>query len=327
MAADGQTDEAEGEAEEARHPIGVVESRTGLSAHTLRAWERRYGVVEPHRSEGGHRLYSDADIEHLRLLHELTRRDRRIGQLADRSPEQLREQLREDRAAELTAPGAEVREDSQVTRIAAFLDEARAAVGDFDAERLDALLRRAALTLSVGMFVDDLVGPLLRDVGRAWEEGEIRPAHEHLASAIVVRVTSWLMENFEPEPEAPWIVVGTLAGDRHELGALFVAVTAAAEGWRVRYLGPDLPAEDLALAARQGPAVAVAVSLVYSESESSTASELRRLRRGLPSGIALLVGGAGSEAQRLTLEEIDAIRVDGFRSLQTTLRSLREKMA
>lgn len=87
--------------------MGVVTQLTGLSAHTLRAWERRYGVVEPARTERGHRLYFDADVAHLRLLHRLTFQGRRIGQIADPPTGEPRSLLREDREAASTAPGDE----------------------------------------------------------------------------------------------------------------------------------------------------------------------------------------------------------------------------
>src|SRR5215218_3968718 len=79
-----------------RHPISVVVDRTGLSQHLLRVWERRYGAVEPTRGEGGHRLYSDADIERVRLLHAATRGGRTIGQVARLSADALARMVAED---------------------------------------------------------------------------------------------------------------------------------------------------------------------------------------------------------------------------------------
>ena len=73
-----------------RHPMGAVAQRTGLSSDVIRAWERRYGVVSPERSSGGHRLYSDADVEKLRLLHRLTLAGRQIGGLVQLEQSALR---------------------------------------------------------------------------------------------------------------------------------------------------------------------------------------------------------------------------------------------
>src|SRR6185503_7274753 len=94
-----------------RHPMRVVTRRTGLSADLLRAWERRYKVVKPSRSEGGQRLYSDADIERLRLLYRATLDGRRLGQVAELSPQDLsalvRHDAQADAAAELRNQGAQ----------------------------------------------------------------------------------------------------------------------------------------------------------------------------------------------------------------------------
>lgn len=311
---------------EPRHTIGVVTQRTGLTSHALRAWERRYGAVEPGRSEGGHRLYSDADIERLRLLHELTLHGHQIGQIADLPDPELREILREDRRDEVTVPAPDGRVAAREREFArTILEDAYSAVERLDSERLDALLRRGALLLNTSAFLDELLIPLMTRIGEAWEEGELRPSQEHLASAVAARVTGWMMDVFEPPRRAPVVVVGTPAGCRHELGALAAAVVAASEGWRVEYLGPDLPADDLALAARRSGARAIALSLVYPTGDPGVAEELSRLRRELPAGLPVVVGGAASESYASILGEIGAVRLDGYGSLQAVLERLAEE--
>lgn len=307
-----------------RHPIGVVTQRTGLTGHVLRAWERRYGVVEPERSEGGHRLYSDEDVERLKLLHELTRGGRQIGQVAHLDTEALRVLLREDQAAEATAPRSEADVPADADRAKRFQAEAFAAVGDLDSESLDNALRRAALVLATPAFLDDVLVPLMERIGDAWAEGELTPGHEHLASAVVARVTGWLIENFEPAPDAPCVVVGTPSGQRHELGAIAAAVTAAAEGWRVRYLGPDLPAEYLGLVTSGTRARAVALSLTYPAGDPDVVEELRMLADRLPPGTALIVGGRVVDSYDDVLDAIGAARLVRYRDLRAALRRLAE---
>jgi len=308
--------------------MGVVTQRTGLTSHVLRAWERRYGAVEPGRSEGGHRLYSDADIERLRLLHELTLHGHQIGGIATLPDGELRELLREDRRDEVTVPGPDGAAADRERELARrLLDEAYGAVESLDTEGLDALLRRAALVLNTSAFLGELLVPLMTRIGEAWSAGKLRPSHEHAASAVAARVTGWMMDVFEPVESAPSIVVGTPAGHRHELGALAAAVVAASEGWRVHYLGPDLPAADVALAAHRCGARAVALSLVYPGSDARVDEELRRLRRELPAGIPVLVGGAAAGSYGPTLEEIGAVRLEGYGSLQAVLERLAQEAA
>lgn len=303
---------------EPRHPMGVVTQRTGLSSDAIRAWERRYGAVAPGRSPAGHRLYSDADVERLRLLRRLTLGGRQIGRIASRPDRELLELLREDESAGATAPRRPV--DDAVA--AELLDEAISSVEALDAEGLDRVLRRAALSLSAPAFLDSLLAPLMSQIGDEWEAGAITPAHEHLASAVSARITGWLLEGLHAPEGAPTILISTPSGQAHELGALAAAVAAAAEGWRVRYLGASLPAEDLARAARDTRAAAVALSVVYPAGDPETAAEIESLGASLPKTVPLIVGGRAAGSYDETLERTGAIRLDAFDDLAVYLRRL-----
>lgn len=303
---------------EPRHPIGVVTARTGLSRHVLRAWENRYGVVEPERSEGGHRLYSDAEVRRLQLLHDLTEGGRRIGQIAGLSTDELEALHAEDRREAVGVPSA-----VDMDGAASIRDAALGAVERFDAPEFEAILRRAALQLSAGILVDEVLAPTLREIGAAWERGELSPAQEHLATAVVVRTLSWMMDQYEPDPDGEVLLSSTPEGEKHELGALLAAVTAAAEGWRVTYLGPDLPADDLALAARETGARMLALSVVgrdRPEEGADLSVELRTLRERLPEGVELVVGGSGVDRWREALAAAGVSVFSDYAELRTRLR-------
>jgi methylmalonyl-CoA mutase cobalamin-binding subunit len=109
----------------------------------------------------------------------------------------------------------------------------------------------------------------------------------------------------------------------HELGACLVAVTAASEGWQVTYLGVNLPAEEIAGAARQRQAKAVALSVIYPADDPSLVQELRKLRGYLPADVVMIVGGRAAVGYREVLDAIGAIRLDTLTSLRTTLEMLR----
>ena len=123
---------------------------------------------------------------------------------------------------------------------------------------------------------------------------------------------------------APALVVATPAGQVHELGALLVGATAANLGWQVIYLGASLPAAEIAGAARQRRARAVALSLVYPEDDPKLEGELSRLRESLPTEVPLLVGGRASLAYREHLEKIGAITMENLTHLGLTLDTLRK---
>src|SRR5687768_1288482 len=163
------------------HPMRVVTRRTGLSADLLRAWERRYEVVKPSRSEGGRRLYSDADIERLRLLYRATLAGRSIGQVAELSAEALTVLVRQDAAADAETEGASHggpgSEFMASPPAAGYLTDCIRYVERLDGPGLDATLRRAAVALPAAVLLDGIVVPLLERLGTGWREGTLRPAH------------------------------------------------------------------------------------------------------------------------------------------------------
>ncbi|HEX6106563.1 MAG TPA: cobalamin-dependent protein [Gemmatimonadales bacterium] len=300
-----------------RYPVRLVASRTGLSPHVLRAWERRHGVVEPGRSEGGQRLYSDLDIARLRVLHQLTGRGHAIGRLARLSLQELEQLAREDLAPE---PASAL----DAGAAADFRETALRAVHRLDAPALHSALERAAVTLGVPAFLDLVAAPSLHAIGQGWHEGSLGIAHEHLATPVFRRVLGWIMGMYEVSAAAPQVVVATPAGQVHELGAMLAAATAAAEGWGVTYLGADLPAREIVGAARQVDARAVALSLVYLGSETAVLSDLAALRRALPADVTVLVGGAAVEAVREPLEGAGVRVADSLADLRLLLRELGE---
>jgi DNA-binding transcriptional MerR regulator/methylmalonyl-CoA mutase cobalamin-binding subunit len=312
-------------ATEKRHPIQVVARRTGLSTDVLRAWEKRYGVVSPARSEGGRRLYSDEDVEHLRLLRLATLSGRNIGQVAELPPEELAALVREDAAAEAETPPARPAPAGEA-ELKARLEEALSAVEALDAERLEDAISRALLDLGSSSLIDGVLVPLLREIGERWLAGEITPAHEHAASAVVARVVGDLTEAMEPAEGGPRLIAATPVGQRHEFGAMLAAARAAAEGWRVTYLGPDLPASAIAAAARQTEARAVALSLVYPQDDPHLGDELRSLRERLAEEVVLFVGGSGAPAYVEALMEVGAPPIGDLDAFARTLHSVRSTL-
>ncbi len=303
---------------EPRHPIRVVATRTGVTPTTLRAWERRYGVVEPRRSDGGQRLYSDDDVRRLVLLRRLTDQGRAISQVAELADEELEALDAEDRAArrDVVKP---IGATEGTPRAREALERALAAVESLDATALEAELRRAVVTLGAGLFIDELVAPLLREIGDRWSRGEMRPAQEHVATAVVERVLSWMIEPVgAAEPRGPVMVVGTLSGEVHALGALLAGATAALQGWRVTFLGRDLPAEEIALAAGRLDARLVGVSVVNPLDFDGIPDQLKDLLGSLDPTTSVVLGGASAEllARQVADARLRAVRdMPAFRAL------------
>lgn len=304
-----------------RHPIGVAAERTGLSQDVLRVWERRYAAVQPSRADGNQRMYSDADIERLTLLKRATDAGRMIGKIAELSTEALAALVRDDDAARAGREREEEAAEPHIHASGSDLDAALSFTRDLDAARLEVLLRRMAVALGAHEFVDGFLSPYLQRIGEEWHAGRLSPAQEHLGTATVERVISGMISNLALADDAPVLAVAGPAGDRHELGGLMVAATAAAEGWGVLYLGADLPAADIASAAIAGRARGVGMSVVFVDDPVRMLGELRALRALLPTTIPLLVGGAGVLKLGEEVESLDIRLLPDRAALRAVLRS------
>lgn len=317
------------DSETPRYPVRLVATRTGLTPHVLRAWERRYGVVTPARSEGGQRLYSYLDIERLSRLRRLTDRGHAIGRIASLPLDALTRLDAETAAdAERALPSsgrssaAHPEEGSRAETVREFTAAALRATRRLDASDLQAVLERAAVTLGVPDFLDEVVATALQGIGHGWVEGSVSVAQEHMATGVFRRVLGWLLGVYEVTGAGPRLVVATPPGQVHEMGALMVAVSAAAEGWRVTYLGPDLPVADLLSAAEQTGARAVAMSVVYFSNDHNFLAALRQTRAGLPERVPLLLGGAAAPEIRPQAEAAGVLVINALAELRALLHRL-----
>ena len=286
-----------------------MSERTGLSPDVLRAWERRYGVVSPVRSPGGQRWYREADVTRLRLLARAVEGGRNIASVAGIASDALAQLVRSDEAAVVA------RQTPHAFAAQPYLADALGAVELLDSMALEAALRQATLRLSLDELLDGVVAPLVRTTGSRWHAGTMSPAHEHLATSAVRRLLGWITDQNTPSADAPVLLVTTPAGQWHELGAALAAATAAAAGWRVVYLGPNLPAPVIAEACVVSNARAVALSLVFPEDDPLIDGELRALRAALPPAVRIVAGGAATGAYRPALDAIGASVVADLRTL------------
>ncbi len=305
-----------GKQEEAIHPIGVAAERAGLSPDVIRAWERRHGVVEPQRDEAGRRVYTAGDIDRLRLLAHATAGGRSIGQVVDLPPAELEELVRQDEAARRAASAPREIPES----LADVVDSALQRVMALDAAGLEALLARAASVHGLPLLLRGALAPLFGAIGERWHEGGLSPSQEHLASATVRSLLSRLLGGLSVAADAPGLVVATPPGERHEIGVLMAMAEATVEGWRVTYLGTDLPAADIAGAVRDTRARAVALGAVYAPDPDALRRDVEALRLALPGDVPVLLGGAA--APPFADEAEGVVVLETLDDLAPVLRSL-----
>ncbi|MCG3118546.1 MAG: HTH-type transcriptional repressor CarH [bacterium] len=306
---------------EQMYPIKLVSRRTGLSMHAIRIWEKRYNAVSPERTETNRRLYSEADMERLLLLHKATLDGHAIGQIAKLPTEQLRQLLHTTEVA----PSSKSAEENKgnLTPPEAALEHCLQFVKQLDPERLKRALEDAEVALSKPRFIEQLVAPLMQKIGEMWRDGTLRVVHEHMATAVTRSFLGNVRSAYEVPETAPGLIVTTPVGQLHELGALMASATAAAEGWRVIYLGPNLPAEEIAAAARQNQARAVALSIVYPADDPRLETELQKLRRLLPDEAAMLIGGRAAPIYRALSEMPGVQLIKDMASFSAILETLR----
>jgi DNA-binding transcriptional MerR regulator len=259
----------------AGYPIRAVARLTGVSVDTLRAWERRYQAVVPDRGDRG-RVYTERHIDRLKQLTTLVSSGHAIGSIAGLSDGALR-RLRGDTVdAPRRAPAA------------ANLDPLLRAVRHYDLDTIESQFHRFALLLPPAELIFGVVLPVLRDIGQRWGEGAMTPAQEHLVSGIIRGVLGGLLRVMPRPAHAARIVFAAPANERHELGLLCGAVLAAAGGYSVIYLGPDLPAVEIAKAVTKAEAKTLVLAGTASDVDYT---EFRTLAR-LANRIAVWVGGA-----------------------------------
>ena len=304
-----------------QHSINMAGLKSGLTPHVIRVWERRYAAVSPLRSGTNRRLYTDAEVERLTLLREAVEAGYRIGNIARLSEEDLRRLLVSAPAKPVTAETAPRKDHSSSQE---FGRRCLDAVQRMDAHGLEDALTRALIVFGHQGLLRQVIAPLIRDLGERWADGTLTAAHEHFASALL---RSFLGNN-SSRPLAlsdgtPSLVVTTPSGQLHELGAVMIAAAARNLGWRVIYLGVSLPAAEIAGAAIQNRARAVALSLVYPTDDPQLAGELANLSRFLPSDVRLLAGGRASGAYHEALARIGAIRTEDLDEFCRELDALR----
>ncbi len=282
------------------YSLGAVSRLTGLSPHVLRAWERRYGAVSPLRTPGGTRRYRESDVARLQLLAAATGAGHPIGDIARLSEAELRRR----------SAGADEEPRPPLRRILEAIEQ-------FDADETERLLGLQLAALGSRGFVDSVADPLLRQVGDRWEDGSLCVAAEHLASAAIRNLLGLALRRKPRSGASSPILFTTVAGERHELGALACAVIAVDLGANAIYLGPDLPASEVVAASEATGADTVAVSTSGCAPAKQREKALQALRRALPADVALWLGGAGSEG--LTLPA-GVERIEGIDELEQKIR-------
>jgi MerR family transcriptional regulator, light-induced transcriptional regulator len=305
----------------AQYLIGTVSKRSGVKSDLVRAWERRYQAVQPTRTAGGHRVYTDQDIARLKLLNQATSHGHSISQIAQFSLDELKKLLQQETVLSVTNPTSLTTGDKKFLA-EDYIEKCYAAVLAFDARTLESHFENAIVELSSQAFIEELLTPLLTRIGDRWKTGELRPIHEHMTSS-VIRSLAYILRNNSPCSEhAPRMIVSTPIGQLHELGALLAAIIAELNGWQVTYLGANLPAEEIAAAVKFTHAKVVTISISFNSDDHVIPKEIRRLRKLIGNQAKLIVGGRAASHYEAVLDEVGVLKIQSYEHFRVILEQL-----
>jgi MerR family transcriptional regulator, light-induced transcriptional regulator len=265
--------------------IKQAAQRTGVSEASLRAWERRYGVVAPRRTESGYRMYDEQALATVSAMRRLVEEGWSPAAAASKLAGDP--SLAEDSRA-AASPGPAQEEGDELTR--AFLE----AASTVDPVTVESVLDRAFALGTFETVVDGWLMPTLRALGDAWADGWVDVAGEHAASHAVMRRLSQAFAAAASVTRGPRVVVALPPGAVHELGALAFATAARRRGLAVVYLGADLPVASWVRAVHAFPTRAAVLAVQTTDDRPAavrTAQALMTARPDLP----VAAGGAQSE--------------------------------
>ncbi|MBP3950555.1 MerR family transcriptional regulator [Bacillus suaedae] len=219
---------------EGKYNIKAISTMLGIQAGTLRAWERRYHIIEPVRNEAGHRLYSDEHVAILKWLIDKVNKGFTIGQAVG---------LYEKGSISLETNEANKHEDYSIQLSNEILD----ALLSFKENQANQLLNQAFCLFSIEKVTIDILGTLLVKVGTMWEKNEITVAHEHFVTAFLRTKIGTIFHSMPIDGFLPKVIAVCGPDETHELGLLIYTLFLRRKGFEVIYLGLGIPTGDIEL--------------------------------------------------------------------------------
>jgi DNA-binding transcriptional MerR regulator/methylmalonyl-CoA mutase cobalamin-binding subunit len=276
----GKPQQKQAGAETKLFPIRTVATLTGVNPITLRAWERRYGLIKPIRTPGGHRVYTRADIDDIHSILALLAQGIAVSQVGEALPSKGRG----ERAS---------REGKSWQR---YRERMAAAIAQFDENRLEEVYNEALSDHPMQRVTREVLMPLLRHLGERWQESAGAIAEEHFFAMYLRNKLGARFHHRGRGAAGPKLVVACLPGEVHEVGMLLFALAAHERGFRLVLLGADTPLGELSHAVLRARAAVIILSGSIDPAAAIFDNDLPKLVREV--GVPVFVGGAASVRHR-----------------------------
>lgn len=275
-----------------KYPIRTVTELTGVHSVTLRAWERRYGLIKPERTPKGHRLYSQADIELIHRITQLLNQGIAISQvrpLLERGIPQAEEPV--------SVAGRDVWQD--------YRDDMLDAIERFSETEVEHIYNDALSLYPLGLVHNKLIIPLLRQLGERWKEREAGICEEHFFTTYLRNKLGSRIQQLNHHNHGSMLLIACLPGEYHEVGMLMFTMAVLDKGYRALVLGANVPLQQIPLVLEQQPCEGVVLSASSRISGSLLQEEIPALVSKLE--IPVFVGGTASERHRQAIQDAGAL--------------------
>jgi len=254
----------------AKYSIKELENLSGVKAHTLRIWEKRYGIIAPHRTETNIRYYGDKDLKHLLNITILNRHGMKISEIASLSREDLNEKV-------MNIANESSSVESQIENLII-------AMIDLDESKFDQVLSRFIMHEGFEKTVIKVIFPFFEKIGLLWQTGNINPAHEHFVSNLFRQKLMVAIDNLviSDKQQAKKFILFLPEGEYHELGLLFYNYLIKRNGHLVYYLGSSVPFNDIVETSKIVRPDYLFTAMVSSIKGAASASFIKRLSQTFP---------------------------------------------
>jgi len=293
------------------YSIKQLELVSGIKAHTIRMWEKRYGLLSPQRTETNIRRYTDTDVQLILNISLLTRNGYRISKVAKRSLNEVSELV-----LEVTTKKSLSEKSDIEPLIQAMLS--------FNQTEFKALIQKNIEDLGLEKTFEDSIVPILHRIGILWQTGMISLVHEHFISNIIKNLIIFSSEMIkEPKNDSPMIAYFLPEGEYHEIGLLFYSYLGKKMGYQSLYIGQSTPSEDIVATLKKIKPAILFTSISTYISNIDYVDFLKNLQKNLPNTYVFVMGNKFVQDKKNLPKNITVI--SSYESFSSKLISLRNK--